>query len=156
MPIWLPGCSLIRQSLSDVYSITPSSVALDGSGAEQTYRTALIGSTVLSGGESIATNDNGIGHGFSGHHVGTKHPQALYVNTQRWLRCHGLTEAVSVPSFGLDDGVNGADSALALARRLAARTGDCQATFKHARSGELYRRVPASGSRQQLPCGWWR
>ena len=56
--------------------------------------------------------------------------QALYVNTQRWLRRHGLADVdLSVSPFGLDQAAqSAADTALALDTRLAYLPETLQAT----------------------------
>ncbi|KJF92147.1 hypothetical protein UB34_20675, partial [Photobacterium leiognathi] len=85
---------------------------------------------MLGGGETIANTTTALAMDLADTTLAPSTSQALYVNTQRWLRRHGLTEvSLSVPSFGLDDAAQtAADSALALDTRLAYLPNTLQAT----------------------------
>ncbi|WP_170960956.1 hypothetical protein, partial [Vibrio sp. F12] len=72
-------------------------------GLAQQYRTALIGLSVLGGGEALANVTQDIATDLSDNSLNANTAKALYLNTQTWLRRHGMTDlALNVPTFALD------------------------------------------------------
>ncbi|MFS1440752.1 hypothetical protein BCU50_002405 [Vibrio sp. 10N.286.46.E10] len=87
----------------DVFAIAPAAMDTTGTGLAQQYRTALIGLSVLGGGEALANVTQDIATDLSDNSLNANTAKALYLNTQTWLRRHGMTDlALNVPTFGLD------------------------------------------------------
>ncbi|NIY90275.1 hypothetical protein HCZ64_24120, partial [Vibrio campbellii] len=105
----------------DVFAITPAAMNATGSGIEQQYRSALIGLSVLGGGEALANVTQDIATDLADNTLDVNTAKALYLNTQTWLRRHGMTDlALNVPTFGLDSAAQQAvDTTLASDTTLA-------------------------------------
>ncbi|PTO95428.1 hypothetical protein CWO17_23460, partial [Vibrio sp. 10N.286.45.A3] len=87
----------------DVFAIAPAAMDTTGTGLAQQYRTALIGLSVLGGGEALANVTQDIATDLSDNSLNANTAKALYLNTQTWLRRHGMTDlALNVPTFALD------------------------------------------------------
>ncbi|MFD2268065.1 ImpA family metalloprotease, partial [Vibrio thalassae] len=87
----------------DVFAIAPAAMNATGSGLPQQYRTALIGLSVLGGGEALANVTQDIATDLADNTLDVNTAKALYLNTQTWLRRHGMTDlSLNVPTYGLD------------------------------------------------------
>ncbi|MFD2266720.1 hypothetical protein, partial [Vibrio thalassae] len=87
----------------DVFAIAPAAMNATGSGIEQQYRSALIGLSVLGGGEALANVVSDLATDLADNTLDVNTAKALYLNTQTWLRRHGMTDlALNVPTYGLD------------------------------------------------------
>ncbi|WP_208846174.1 hypothetical protein, partial [Aliivibrio finisterrensis] len=87
----------------DVFAIAPVDMNATGLGLEQHYRSALIGLSVLGGGEALINITQDLATDLADSALDANTAKALYLNTQTWLRRHGMTDlALNVPTFGLD------------------------------------------------------
>ncbi|MFD2268064.1 hypothetical protein, partial [Vibrio thalassae] len=87
----------------DVFAIAPAAMNATGSGIEQQYRTALIGLSVLGSGEALTNVTQDIATDLADNTLDVNTAKALYLNTQTWLRRHGMTDlSLNVPTYGLD------------------------------------------------------
>ncbi|WP_219846906.1 LamG domain-containing protein, partial [Vibrio campbellii] len=105
----------------DVFAIAPAAMNATGTGLAQQYRSALIGLSVLGGGESLANVIQDLATDLADNTLDVNTAKALYLNTQTWLRRHGMTDlALNVPSYGLDSAAQQAvDATLASDTTLA-------------------------------------
>ncbi|GAD32636.1 hypothetical protein PLEI_4319 [Photobacterium leiognathi lrivu.4.1] len=88
---------------NDVFAIAPASMDATGSGIAQQYRAALVGLSVLGGGEATTNVTQVLATDFADNLLEDNTAKALYLNTQTWLRRHGMTDlALNVPTYGLD------------------------------------------------------
>ncbi|WP_208846180.1 hypothetical protein, partial [Aliivibrio finisterrensis] len=76
----------------DVFAIAPAAMNVTGTGLAQQYRTALIGLSVLGGGESLANVIQDLATDLADNSLDVNTAKALYLNTQTWLRRHGMTD----------------------------------------------------------------
>ncbi|KJF92275.1 hypothetical protein UB34_20510, partial [Photobacterium leiognathi] len=99
----------------DLFVITPAAMNATGTGLELQYRSALIGLSVLGGGEALANVIQDLATDLADNMLDASTAKALYFNTQTWLRRHGMTDlALNVPTYGLDSAAQQAvDSTLA-------------------------------------------
>ncbi|WP_167512857.1 beta strand repeat-containing protein, partial [Aliivibrio finisterrensis] len=88
---------------NDVFAIAPVDMNATGTGLAQQYRSALIGLSVLGGGEALINITQDLATDLADNSLDVNTAKALYFNTQTWLRRHGMTDlALNVPTFGLD------------------------------------------------------
>ncbi|GAK87238.1 putative internalin [Vibrio ponticus] len=87
----------------DVFAIAPAAMDANGSGIAQQYRAALVGLSVLGGGEAATNVTQVLATDLADSLLEDNTAKALYLNNQTWLRRHGMTDlALNVPSYGLD------------------------------------------------------
>ncbi|GAK85581.1 internalin putative [Vibrio ponticus] len=88
----------------DVFAIAPADMNATGTGLAQQYRTALIGLSVLGGGEALGNVTQDLATDLVDNTLEETIAKTLYLNTQTWLRRHGMTDlALNVPAYGLDN-----------------------------------------------------
>ncbi|GAK85580.1 internalin putative [Vibrio ponticus] len=88
----------------NVFAIAPADMNGTGTGIAQQYRSALIGLSVLGGGEALGNVTQDVATDLADNALDVHTAKALYLNTQTWLRRHGMTDlALNVPTYGLDN-----------------------------------------------------
>ncbi|PQJ37902.1 hypothetical protein BTO00_22740, partial [Vibrio campbellii] len=112
---------LDSSNTDDVFAIAPASMNATSTGLAQQYRSALIGLSVLGGGEALANVTQDMATDLADNTLEVNTAKALYLNTKTWLRRHGMTDlALNVPTYGLDSAAQQAvDSTLASDTTLA-------------------------------------